>query len=60
LVREELGEKGVVRPPREVVWQQMEVIPQPPVKAVIRHRAGDVEDFVNFVPSFTNSAATGN
>ena len=59
LVREELGETGVLRPPHEVIWQEL-VIPRPSDGAIRLQRGSQAEgtDFVNFVPSFTNSGAT--
>jgi hypothetical protein len=60
LVREELGEFGVLRPPHEVVWQHVELIPKPAVSSTLHHTSRGQDDFVNFAPSFTNSATTGN
>ena len=58
IVRQELGETGVTRPPHEVVWQEL-VIPKSS-DGVVRLQRGSQRsaDFVNFVPSFTNSGAT--
>jgi hypothetical protein len=59
LVREELGETGVLRPPHAVTWQEL-IVSGPSDASIRLHRnsrsAG--ADFVNFVPSFTNSGAT--
>ena len=60
LVREELGETGLVRPPHEIVWQVVELKLGQADRVELRHARGDGNDFVNFVPSFTNSATTGN
>ena len=58
IVRQELGETGITRPPHEVVWQEL-VIPKS-ADGVVRLQRGSQSDadFVNFVPSFTNSGAT--
>ena len=58
IVREELGESGITRPPHEVVWQEL-VIPKA-ADGTIRLQRGSAggADFVHFVPSFTNSGAT--
>jgi hypothetical protein len=59
LVREELGETGVLRPPHEVIWQEL-IIPRPSDGSIRLQRESQAAgtDFVNFVPSFTNSGAT--
>ena len=58
IVREELGERGVTRPPHEVVWQEL-VIPKASDGSIrLQRGSAGVSDFVHFVPSFTNSAAT--
>ena len=57
LVREELGELGVTRPPHEIRWQTLELRGRAPSEGRLIRPDGDI---VNFVPSFTNSAATGN
>ncbi|MEA2710166.1 MAG: hypothetical protein QOF78_2767 [Phycisphaerales bacterium] len=58
IVREELGETGVMRPPHDIVWQEL-VVPRAADGAVRLERgSGRTPDFVNFVPSFTNSGAT--
>ena len=54
-VREELGETGVLRPPHEVQWQELEFTRPAASPATLRRGSSD---FVNFVPSFTNSGAT--
>ena len=58
LVREELGETGVLRPPRAVIWHEL-VLPAAatgPIRLQRRSPSSGV-DFVNFVPSFTNPGA---
>ena len=55
LVREELGELGVVRPPREIRWQVLHFRRDAMTTGRLVRDGGD---FVNFVPSFTNSGAT--
>jgi hypothetical protein len=58
IVREELGENGITRPPHEVVWQEL-VIPKSSDGTVRLQRGSPAgADFVHFVPSFTNSGAT--
>ena len=61
IVREELGEAGVTLPPHEIGWLAIE-FPRPETEKPVRlrHTWDGSQDFVNFVPSFTNSAATGN
>jgi hypothetical protein len=58
IVRDELGETGITRPPHEVVWQEL-VIPKSS-DGTIRLQRGSPSgaDYVHFVPSFTNSGAT--
>jgi hypothetical protein len=55
-VREELGETGVTLPPHTVIWQEI-IIPGAVGSGEIRLQRGS-GDFVNFVPSFTNSEET--
>jgi hypothetical protein len=57
LVREELGETGVLRPPHEVVWLEMTLPKQTDGTVGLERRSPAGRDFVNFVPSFTNSGA---
>lgn len=55
IVREELGEIGLLRPPHEVVWQEL-VIPQA-FDGALRLQRGS-QDLLHFVPSFTNPVST--
>jgi len=58
IVREELGETGVTKPPHEIVWQEL-LIPKSADGTIHLQRGSRGNaDFVNFVPSFTNSGAT--
>jgi len=58
IVREELGETGVTRPPHEVVWQELVVPKSGDGTVQLQRGSRGRADFVNFVPSFTNSGAT--
>lgn len=55
LVREELGETGLLRPPHAIVWQEL-VVPKA-FEGPIRLQRGS-QDSLHFVPSFTNPGAT--
>lgn len=73
LIREELGENGVLRPPHHLKWTEVAFAKphaggegagaatttrQGPLKPFQLRRGS--QDLVNFVPSFTNPGATGN
>ena len=55
MVREELGETGVTLPPHEAKWLEWRVAAAAGESLEVRRGS---QDFVNFVPSFTNSGAT--
>lgn len=54
-VREELGEAGLLRPPHSVLWEELHFTGPQAAPATLRRGS---QDFVNFVPSFTNPEAT--